>query len=506
MSSTKKHIVIIGGGIGGLATAILLAKQGRNVSLYEQLDDLGGKARQFRVDGFRFDMGPSWYLMPKVFEHFYTLIGEDIQTHLNLKRLSPAYKVFFEKHDPVIVRGELKKDAETFESIEPGAGANLEKYIQKAGTTYHTAIDSFLYTNFNAVHKFVQPQILKSGPFMARVATQSIDSYVSSYFRDNRLKQIMEYPMVFLGASPYNAPALYHLMSYMDFEEGVFYPEGGIYSVIESLIKIAKKYGVKLHTNKPVNRIIVEDGKATGIELSNTVIPADIVISNADLHFTETRLLPTQYQSYPEGYWQKRTAGPSALLFYMGIKGSLPQLEHHNLYFSDDWHKNFTDIFDNKTWPRPASMYICKPSATDTSVAPKNHENVFILVPLPAKDMTKSEQATLTKQYFNQFKQLINEPDLDKRIIYQKTYSPRDFATDYNAWEGSALGLSHTLKQSALFRPRNKSKKVKNLYYVGGNTIPGVGLPMCLISAELIVKHLSHDKTITPLGTLPEIK
>ena len=263
---------------------------------------------------------------------------------------------------------------------------------------------------------------------------------------------------------------------------------------------------MKLHTNKPVSHIIVENGKATGIELSNTVIPADIVISNADLHFTETSLLPTQYQSYPEGYWQKRTAGPSALLFYMGIKGSLPQLEHHNLYFSDDWHKNFTDIFDNKTWPRPASMYICKPSATDTSVAPKNHENVFILVPLPAKDMTKSEQNTLTKQYFNQFKQLINEPGLDKRIVYQKTYSPRDFATDYNAWEGSALGLSHTLKQSALFRPRNKSKKVKNLYYVGGNTIPGVGLPMCLISAELIVKHLSHDKTITPLGTLPEIK
>ncbi len=506
MSDNSKTVTIIGGGIGGIATAILLAKQGHEVSLYEKLDNLGGRARQFKIDGFTFDMGPSWYLMPKVFEHFYELIGEDINKHLKLQKLSPAYKVFFEDNEPITVAGNLKLDSKTFESIEQGSGESLEKYVSRAKGTYLTAIDSFLYTNFNGVKGFTKPSILKSGPFMASVATQSIDNYVSKYFEDQRLKQILEYPMVFLGASPYNAPALYHLMSYMDFEEGVFYPKGGIYNVIDSLIGIAKKLGVNMITSAPVKKIIVKDKRATAIELmSGEVIKSDIVISNADLHFTETKLLDASHQSYPAKYWGKRTAGPSALLYYIGVKGSLPQLEHHNLYFTKDWKKNFKEIFETKDWPTPASIYVCKPSATDNSVAPKGHENIFILVPLPARDMSKSERTKLVKQYYEQFKHVIGEPDLDSRIVYKQTYTPTDFTNDYNSWQGSALGLSHTLRQSALFRPRNKSKKVNNLYYVGGNTIPGVGLPMCLISAELIVKHLSNDRSSSPLTKLPKI-
>lgn len=341
---------------------------------------------------------------------------------------------------------------------------------------------------------------------MARTALTPLDAYVSRFVKDQRLKQILEYPTVFLGASPYNAPALYHLMSYLDFEEGVYYPQGGMHTIIEALVRLARKYGVTLHTNQDIQSISIKEGRAKGIVLKgDKKIAADLVISNADMHHTETKLLDKAHQSYPDTYWQKRTPGPSAMLFYLGIRGSLPELEHHNLYFSDDWHANFKSIFDDKTWPEQASIYICKPSATDPSVAPKGHENVFILVPLPAREIHADEQAVLVDRYFAQFKKILKMPDLDKRIVYRSVYGPADFAKDYNAWQGSALGLSHTLRQSAFFRPTNKSKKVEGLYYVGGNTIPGIGLPMCLIGAELIVKHMSNDRSTSPLRKLPEL-
>lgn len=507
MPAGSNKAVIIGGGIGGLATAILLAKQGCQVSLYEKLDSLGGRARQFKAKGFTFDMGPSWYLMPRIFEHFFELIDEDINRHLRLTRLKPGYKVFYENSPPLTIAGDLARDMHTFESIESGAGEALRRYVHRAENTYKTAADSFLYTNFNSYAGFLKPRILKSGPFMALSATKSIDSYVSSYVRDQRLKQILEYPVVFLGASPYKAPALYHLMSYMDFEEGVFYPQGGMYEIISALIKLAKKHGVTLHTGTGVKAINVSQGRANSITLEDdTCLPADLVISNADLHHSETALLAPQYQTYPPKYWQKRTNGPSAMLLYLGIKGKLPQLEHHNLYFTDKWRANFKAIFDDKTWPDPASVYVCKPSATDPSVAPAGHENIFILVPLPARKLNAKQQAGLAARYLRQFKMMINEPDLDKRIVFKRVYGPNDFEADYNSWQGSALGLSHTLRQSAWLRPANKSKKVSNLYYVGGNTIPGIGLPMCLIGAELIVKQLTGDKSNAPLKWLPKDK
>jgi phytoene desaturase len=252
-----------------------------------------------------------------------------------------------------------------------------------------------------------------------------------------------------------------------------------------------------------VTSIVVSNGQATSITLADgTEVSGDAVISNADLHFTETVLLASEHQTYPESYWKKRQNGPSALLMYLGVKGKLPQLEHHNLYFTDDWRGNFNAIFKDKSWPDPASMYICKPSATDASVAPKGHENIFVLVPLPARDMTAGETEELTARYFDQLKHITGIPDLEQRIVYKHVYTPADFAADYNSWQGSALGLSHTLRQSALLRPRNRSRKVKNLYYVGGNTIPGIGLPMCLIGAELVYKHLTHNTGSKPLEQL----
>jgi phytoene desaturase len=309
--------------------------------------------------------------------------------------------------------------------------------------------------------------------------------------------------MVFLGTSPFDAPALYSLMSYIDFKQGVFYPQGGMYKIIEALVLIGKKLGVQYHLNANVTHIKTTNGHASGIQVNGSFVPADIIISNADLHHTETALLGKSHRSYPEGYWQKKTAAPSALLMYLGVKDTLPKLEHHNLYFVKEWDKNFTDIFEHKKWPDPASLYVSMPSKTDDTVAPKGHENVFILVPTAANErITPKQLEAYADRYLDQFAIAANIPDFKKRIVYKKLVGPADFAQQFNSWHGTALGLAHTLRQSAVFRPKITSKKVDNLYYVGGNTLPGIGLPMCLISAELVYKKLTGDNSAGPLKSL----
>lgn len=496
------NVVIIGAGIGGLATANLLAKSGHKVSIYEKQPSPGGRAGSLKIDGFTFDTGPSWYLMPEVFSHYYDLLGEDVHQHLALKRLDPAYKVFFQDEpDAVTIHADLAHDKQTFEQIETGAGDKLVQYLDKSQEMYQAALDNFLYTNFDDKKSMLKLDVIKLLPRLARAALTPIDNYVGQYFADRRLKQIMEYPMVFLGTSPFEAPALYSLMSHMDFNQGVFYPQNGMYTIIESLMAIGRKLGVNYNFNSPVTAIQSENGVAHSIELARgDVIEADIIISNADLHFTETRLLQPKDQTYPEAYWRKKQAGPSALLMYLGVKGEIPELIHHNLLFTKDWRANFDAIFKHKSWPTPASIYICKPSATDASVAPNNHENMFVLVPVPAKLGTNKEELTrLADGYLQQIAEMTGIHDLIKRITVKRLVGPDDFAQDFNSWQGTALGLSHTLMQSALFRPANKSKKLQNLYYVGGNTMPGIGLPMCLIGAELIYKRLTGDSSAGPL-------
>ena len=503
----SQRVIIIGAGIGGLATANLLAKAGYTVDVFEKEAAPGGRAGQLVQDGFTFDTGPSWYLMPDVFAHYYQLLGEDVNTLLDLERLHPGYKVFFETQPPVTITSDLIKDSATFESIEPGAGKTLQNYVTRSDTIYQLSLRHFLYSNFVSVSDFLKRDVLKHSLTMLRMAFTSIDQYVSAFVTDRRLKQILEYPMVFLGTSPFTAPAIYSLMSALDFREGVFYPKGGIYTIIESLVEIGKKNDVHYHFNTPVQKIIVTNGKASGVQLrGGAQHAADIVISDADLHFTETKLLDTRDQTYPEKYWQAKEASPSALLLYLGVKGKIPEFEHHNLLFVDDWKDNFEAIYHTKQAPQKASMYICKPSQSDPSVAPAGNENVFVLVPLPAGielDATQTRQ--LTDHYLDQIK-LMTGVDLASRAITSSVFGPNDFATKYYSWQSSMLGQSHRLAQSAFFRTRNISKKVKNLYYVGGNTMPGIGLPMCLIGAELIYKRLTGDKRggpvnrITPIG------
>lgn len=487
---SKKRVIVIGGGFGGLAAACLLAKDGHEVTVLEKNAQLGGRAGLLETNGFVFDTGPSWYLMPDVFERFFQLLDEDIAEHLDLVRLSPSYRVYFKDLDQhVDLTGDLDTDATTFEAIEPGAGTQLRKYLDISRFTYETAVGKFLNKNYDSPIDLLTPDLLKNAHKLH--VFSNMDRYVRKFFKDPRLQKIMQYPLVFLGSSPYNAPALYNLMSHVDFNQGVFYPMGGMYKVVEALINIGAKYGVTYQTNAPVEQIIVEDGRAAGVVSNGVELRADVVISDADLHHTEQALLQPGQRDHSEKYWQKRVLSPSALLMYLGVDAQYDSLLHHTLLFSKDWKQNFGEIFDNPRFPTDPSIYICNPNKTDPSVAPKGTENIFVLVPLAAGlDYTEAELETFADKILSTMERELSLTNLQQKIIYKKLYCVKDFQTDYNSFKGTGLGLAHTLFQTAIFRPSNKSRKVKDLYYVGANVHPGIGLPVCLISAELAANRL----------------
>lgn len=490
-----KRYVVIGAGIGGLATASLLAKAGHEVHVYEKEAAAGGRAGKLERDGFTFDTGPSWYLMSDVFEHFYELMGEPIETWLDLKKLTPAYKVFYESQQPLVVTGDLEQDKVMFEEIESDGGTALERYVAQSKEIYGLSLDHFLYTNFEHPRDLFNLSVLRKSHKLPALLLTPIHKYVSRFVRDMRLKQILEYPMVFLGTSPFSAPAMYSLMSALDFDEGVFYPQGGMYTIISSIEAIARKNGVTLHYDSPVERIHTQSGVVRGVVLGDgTRVDADIVISNADLHYTETKLLEQPDRTYDEQYWQSKEPGPSALLMYLGIDGKLPEFEHHNLLFVDDWKENFEAIYRDKTAPASASIYISKTSHTDPSVAPDGKENIFVLVPLPAGLSVDADALEVMADTYLQQIETMTGVSLRDKLLVRELFGPDDFLTQYYSWQSSMLGQSHLLTQSAFFRTPNKSKKVKNLYYVGGSTTPGIGLPMCLIGAELVYKRIIGDK------------
>lgn len=486
----RKKVIIIGAGIGGIATAALLAKRGYEVEVFDEHSKPGGRAGSLEIDGFTFDTGPSWYLMPEVFAHFYELMGERVEDWLSLTHLSPAYKVFFEQQSPITIYGDLQRDMKTFDVLEPGAGMALQAYVRQSSDTYRLSLGHFLYTNFERVRDFLHLDILSRIHRLPTLLLTSIDTFTHRYVKDKRLNQILQYPMVFLGTSPFTAPAMYSLMSALDFEEGVFFPKGGMYEIIRSLVSIAKKHGVTFHSDAKVTGIITQDGIATGVRLKGgRVQSADIIISNADLHFTETELLTAQDRTYTADYWGAREAGPSALLMYLGIKGELPMLEHHNLLFVDDWKGNFENLYESKQIPGKASLYISKITETQKDMAPKGHENIFVLVPLPSHTSLSAEETETMADHF--LKQIYETTGADlRKAVVRQLFAPNEFGDTFHSWQSSMLGQSHLLKQSAFFRTPNVSKKVKNLYYVGGSTVPGIGLPMCLIGAELVYKRI----------------
>lgn len=514
--------VVIGGGISGLATAALLAEEGYEVVLLEARDAVGGRAGEWRSGGYRFETGPSWYLMPEVFDHFFRLLGTTADAELQLQQLDPGYRVVFEPEggrpaESVDIAGDRERNLALAERLETGAGAKLDRYLDSSKWVYETAKRYFLYTTFQDLRPLLVRDVVKGLPRLVPMLAESLHRYVTRRFKDHRLAQILQYPAVFLGSSPYSTPGMYHLMSTLDLEGGVLYPRGGITAVIDAVRRQAEARGVEVRTGTPAARILTEGTaggrpRVTGVRTeAGEVLPADLVVSTMDLEAAERRLLPPALRTHGADWWAKRTPGPSAVLVLLGVRGELPELLHHTLLFTADWHENFDAVMP-KHLPGPPlpdelSLYVCRPSATD-DVAPEGNENLFVLVPVTADpglghggvDGAGSTQVeAIADRAIDQIAGWLGVPDLRDRIEVRRTIGPADFADDLAAWQGTALGPAHTLTQSALFRAGNVSTKVDGLLFAGGSTIPGIGLPMCLISAELVVKRLHGDTTPGPL-------
>lgn len=528
MSKTApRTAVVIGAGVAGLATAALLADEGVDVTVVERTEVIGGRAGDLVLDdhdGFRWDTGPSWYLMPDAFDHFFRLLGTSTEEQLDLVDLTPAYRLFPEGEAPLDVPSGVDAAAAFFESLEPGAGERLREYLDSAGDTYRVALERFLYTTFSTPGPLLHRDIRQRLGKLVKLLSTPLDKYVGSRFKDHRLQQILTYPAVFLSSRPDDTPAMYHLMSHTDLVQGVRYPLGGFNAVIAAVHRLAAERGVKFRLDTEVTAVTTarsgRKARATGVrvrEPSGTVseISADIVVSGADLHHTENHLLPAGLRTYPEKYFASRDPGLGTVLVMAGVKGKLPQLSHHNLLFSRDWSTDFEVVFDGPHPERPLdasrSIYISMPSATDPGVAPEGHENLFILVPVPASeqlghgDVYRGDAApaveAIADAAISQIAEWVGVPDLAERIVVRKTVGPADFAERFNAWRGGSIGPGHSLRQSAFLRGRNASAKVDGLYYAGATTVPGVGVPMCLISAENVIKRLHGD---TSPGPLPE--
>lgn len=523
MSPRPRTAVVIGGGITGLATAALLAREGLDVTVLEKQPETGGRAGSWETGGFRFDTGPSWYLMPEVFDHFFRLLGTSADEQLQLVRLDPGYRVLFEDTaEPVDIAATRDANIELFESLEPGAGARLVEYLESAEEVYAMAKKRFLYSTFASFLPLLRADVLSRGPRLARLLLEPLSSFVAKRFTDPRIRQILGYPAVFLGSSPFTTPSMYHLMSRLDLADGVLYPMGGFHRIVSVIGDLARAEGARVLTGAEVTGIRTakpargRKPRAVGVDYlsadgTGTSLDADLVVSAADLHHTETTLLPESLQTYPEKYWEHRVPGPGGLLLHLGVQGPLPQLQHHTLLFTKDWEANFGQIFGAQTSvPDPASLYVCRPSATDPDAAPEGHENLFVLVPVPsdpalgAGGIDGAGDPRIEKMadaVIAQISDWAGIPDLAERIIIRRTVGPQDFVEDLNSWRGTLLGPAHILKQSAFFRGSNASRKVDGLLYAGGSTLPGIGLPMCLISAELILKRLRGD---TGTEALPE--
>jgi phytoene desaturase len=499
----QKKVIVIGAGIGGIATACLLAKKGYSVTVLEKNSKPGGRATIFEEKGYMFDMGPSWYMMPDIFEHFFMLMEEKITDHLSLKRLSPSYRIFLKserKHYDFY--SDLEKTVETFESLEKGSGEVLRDYMKTTEYQYKIARDEFMFKNYDSIFDFLNKRVMTEGrklPLFSKV-----EKIINGKFNSEILRKVLQYQTVLLGTSPGDAPGIYSMMNYVDFVEGVWYPDGGIYKLIEAMVNIAEKNKVSIQTNSPVSRIIVQDGEARGVLLEDgRTIDADIVVSNADIVHTDQVLLEKPYRQKSPSYWDKRLMAPSAFILYLGVDGVIPSLQHHNLLFAQDWTKNFSQIFKKPEWPTDPSLYVCAPSKSDTTVAPVGKENLFVLVPIAA-GLTHTDESL--KEYadktISQMEEYMDIPNFKNRIEFQRIYAVNDFIKDFNAFKGSALGLAHSLGQTAIFRPNNINKKVKNLYYVGAGTNPGIGMPICLISAELVYKRIEKITDPAPLGKI----
>ncbi|GHD04778.1 phytoene desaturase family protein [Zhihengliuella salsuginis] len=520
--------VVIGGGFSGLATAGLLARDGHPVTLLEQREDLGGRSGRWSAGGFHFDTGPSWYLMPEVIDRWFRLMGTSAAHELELTRLDPAYRVWFgADSDPVDVRSGREHALALFEQLEPGSSARAARYLDSAADTYDLATRRFLYDGFASPRGLLRPEVLAKLPQLLRLLTTSLHGGASRAFRDERIHQLLGYPAVFLGTTPYRAPGLYQLMSHLDLNDGVLYPRGGFAALVDAMERVVRDAGVEIRTGATVTGIETRAAATRGRQRSrveavafrghdgaNRRLAAETVVAAADLHHVQRNLLRPADRDRSEARLKRTDPGPGAVLLCAGIDGELPELAHHNLLFTPDWRDNFARISGGRALQPETSIYASRTSATDPTAAPAGQENLFILVPSPAQPKRGHGAGdrggdpaveAVADRALDQVGRWSGVLDLASRVVVRKTWGPGDFAHQFNAFRGSALGPAHTLAQSAFFRPGNQSRRVGGLFFAGASVRPGIGVPMCMISAEIVLKAVRGDTSGDPVGLEPVV-
>jgi phytoene desaturase len=491
LNKKMKKVSIIGGGFSGLSAACYAAKQGHQVIIFEKNAEIGGRSRSFTENGFTFDMGPSWYWMPEVFDRFFADFGKKTSDFYSLNLLDPGFQIVYENNTLFQVSADLNKLYTAFEEIEKGAAKQLKIFLEEAEFKYRVGMQELIYKPGISWFEYATLDVLK-GISQTHLFT-SVKTYVHKHFKDKKLRAIMEFPVLFLGAMPNQIPALYTLMNYAALAGGTWYPEGGMIKIIEGLTALATSLGVKFETGTTVKKLNVTNAEVTSIHTDKGIFTTDQVIASADYAFVERELIEPKHRNYSEAYWESKIFAPSCLIFYLGVNKRIDKLIHHTLFFDTDFDKHSEEIYQNPQWPSNPLFYVCCPSKSDLTVAPAGMENLFVLIPI-ATGLEDTEQ--IRESYFEpiikRMESFCGESILE-HIIYKKSYSVQNFITDYNSYQGNAYGLANTLMQTAVLKPKMKNKKIKNLIYTGQLTVPGPGVPPSLISGKIAASLLKSS-------------
>ncbi|MEN9730354.1 MAG: Diapolycopene oxygenase [Bacteroidota bacterium] len=483
----KKKVIVIGAGFSGLSTATELADKGYEVMIVEKNEQAGGRARVFKEQGFTFDMGPSWYWMPDIFDDYFARFGKKTSDYYTLKRLDPSYSVILSDEEVVDMPADYDALRKLFESIEPGAANALDRFLEQAAYKYKVGIQEFVWKPSVKITEFLSLRILVDALRMD--VFSSFYSHVRKFFKSDTLLKLMEFPILFLGAISQNTPAMYSLMNYAEIKLGTWYPMGGMHLIVKGMVDLALSKGVQIEYLAEVNGFAIEGGKVKGVKTSKGVFEADAVVASADYHHVET-LLGEAHRNYDEAYWDKRVMAPSSLLFYLGINKRLPRLKHHNLFFDRDFSIHSHEIYTDPSWPSDPLFYASAPSVTDPSVAPEGCENLFLLIPV-APNLEDTE--AVREQYFEQLMDRLEQycgVSIRDAIVYKRSYAHQDFIGDYHAFKGNAYGLANTLMQTAILKPSLKNRHLSNMFYTGQLTVPGPGVPPSLISGIVVAKEV----------------
>ncbi|RQO35585.1 phytoene desaturase [Chryseobacterium sp. KBW03] len=488
----RKRIAVIGSGFSGLSAAAYAAKSGNEVHVFEKHDQPGGRARQFRTEqGYVFDMGPSWYWMPDIIEGFFNDFDCKVSDFFKLVSLDPQFEIVFSE-EKISVPEKNDEIRELFEKTEKGAGKKYDTFMQSAQFKYEVGMKDFVTKPCYNWLEFASLKI--AGSALKLDLLSNFRKYVSGYFSDPKLRSLMEFPVIFLGASPQNIPALYSLMNYGGYVLGTKYPMGGFYQLVLGMKDVAEKQGVTFHFNHEVQKINTEDGKVVSITANGKDYEFDAVIASSDYHHTET-LISKSLRNYNDAYWKTRTFAPSCLIYYLGIKGKISHLKHHTLFFENNLDDHIDCIYKNKKWPSKPLFYTCCPSKTDPDIAPEGCENLFLLLPLtPGIHDEEAVREKYLKEMLERIEKHTGENDLISRIEYKRSYCVSDFISDYNAYLGNAYGLSNTLSQTAVLKPKIRNKKISNLFYTGQLTVPGPGVPPSVISGKIVAGEVNKLK------------